>query len=790
MFQLLEWQGGRTTRRLNLENSVYNLGRDKSNDICFDSIKVSRFHAKIIRTTDGYKIIDLKSSNHTYVNGKQIQLSDLRSGDHIELASLISLVFIEIEEYRRKETTAAIPLNYLIKEELIVDQNAIKPILKNILEKILKMSNTDRGFIALVHDGKIQLDSSVSVNMNLKAEIKLSNSAIEYAIVHRKDKMFGRERKTDSMIDYKISGVICGPLIVEDELLGVLYLDTCVYGPELSRHQLVTFRNLSDQAAVAIKNSSLYLNILHEKDKTEMKIIEKDQLLEESAEMFKNLTEYSSNGIFLIKDGQFHYCNDAGRKILGGSLKHFMSKLPKNQHRMVRLAFGLDSGPEQPYQMELTFPNDSRFFELHTQPLRHGGRQGFILDVTEHRQLQRSLEISQRMESLGTLAGGIAHDFNNLLQVVSGAMDFISFDLENNPASMKAIDDVRTSCSAAAKMTDELLVLGKRRKSIKKFVNINESILKIINLLNRTLPKRIKCHAVLPRQSLIVEIAPEQLSRALLNLGINARDAIGQEKAGEIKFRAFSGAQPKHFRSKFPWLANSLVTVQVQDNGQGMDEMVRRRIFEPFFSTKKGQGTGLGLSTVYSVVREAEGAVDVLSKPGEGSIFSLYFPMIQKDGQSNPLEQKTPPPVEISCTPNLRLLLVEDQNSVRQRISAMLRKRGYAVAEAGSGLGALEQIPKFQPQIVIMDGSMPEMDGFECSRRLMREQPSLPIIMMSGAPEPPSNPPLGGWPPILLKPFAIETLIEMIEESQHRSLEETDKNLRMPLFSSQQKTIH
>jgi signal transduction histidine kinase len=314
------------------------------------------------------------------------------------------------------------------------------------------------------------------------------------------------------------------------------------------------------------------------------------------------------------------------------------------------------------------------------------------------------LRQSQKMDAIGRLAGGVAHDFNNLLLAINGYSDFL-VDTLTDERQKRFAHEIRSAGERAATLTQQLLAFSRRQVLQPRVINLNDSVREIETMLRRLISANIRIVLDLERSLRPVEADPGQIAQVLLNLAVNARDAI--DGAGTLRIATRND--------------RGHVVIEVSDNGIGMDEETRRRVFEPFFTTKDvGQGTGLGLSTVYGIVAQSGGTIAVRSAPGVGTTFALRLPVTLRDAA--PLPEAKPVPKR----GGERVLIVDDEKVVRELLARMLREQGYDVALAGSPREARALDGGWD--VLVTDVVMPETDGV----RLAREIDARHVLFISG----------------------------------------------------------
>jgi PAS domain S-box-containing protein len=347
---------------------------------------------------------------------------------------------------------------------------------------------------------------------------------------------------------------------------------------------------------------------------------------------------------------------------------------------------------------------------------------GVIVDVTERRELEGRLAEAQKMEAVGQLAGGIAHDFNNLLTIASGYARRLRG--RGEIAAVHAdLDQIITATDRAAQLTSQLLTFARRGQGEATLVDPGEAIRGLEPMLRRLIDADIVFDFQLDRLLPGVLIDQTQLEQILMNLILNARDAM--PGGGTLTVASRTSSVSEDEASRRGVLAGDYVELLLSDTGVGMAPEVRERIFEPFFTTKKDRGTGMGLATVYGIIDQAGGWIDVESAPGHGTTFLVVLPV------AAPLASRDDEP-ELSDAPTL--LLVEDEAALRQLVVTMLDEEGYAVLQAGNGLDAIALAERHRGPIdlLITDVVMPRLSGPELAQQLRGLRPGLEVLFMSG----------------------------------------------------------
>jgi len=351
---------------------------------------------------------------------------------------------------------------------------------------------------------------------------------------------------------------------------------------------------------------------------------------------------------------------------------------------------------------------------------------GTIQDLTEQRRLEESLLQAQKMDAVGRLAGGIAHDFNNLLTAILGYGATLLEQIPPPDPLREEVEQIRAAAERAAALTRQLLSFGRRQASDPRVLDVNEVVSDTERMLRRLIGERIALRTELAPPPAAVRMDRGQLQQLLVNLVLNARDAIPD--AGSIRIATCYVESADRRRLE----AQRFVELSVSDDGCGMDEETLDCIFEPFFTTKApGKGTGLGLSVVYGIVKSAGGRIVVESKPGNGSVFRILLPRAEESVDATPARERERPSLPRGSE---RVLLVEDEDAVRRLVQRSLARAGYDVIVARDGLEALALVEGHEREVdlVVSDLMMPRLGGIDLLNRLRVESPGLRALLMSG----------------------------------------------------------
>jgi PAS domain S-box-containing protein len=385
-------------------------------------------------------------------------------------------------------------------------------------------------------------------------------------------------------------------------------------------------------------------------------------------------------------------------------------------------------------------------------------------DVTERRVLEDQFRQSQKMEAVGRLAGGIAHDFNNLLMVISGYTEVLLDQLTPENALHAKAEAIQQASDRATTLTRQLLAFSRKQLLELKVIDVNAIVADMERLLRPLIGEDIELTTSLAPAVGCTRADAGQLEQVIMNLVVNAKDAM--HNGGKICIRTASVTLDDTYRPENTFIKHGpYVMISVSDTGQGMDRDTQARIFEPFFTTKeKGKGTGLGLSTVYGIIKQSGGYVFVQSELGRGTVFTIYFPRVDE-----PSASLGALPASLAAVGGAEtILLVEDEESVRQLVRETLESRGYHVLEAANGQDALAVAASHADTIhlIITDVVMPGLSGHELVQKLLPARPGTKVLYLSGYAEDAFASPLpaDGKRIFLQKPFTLQSLSRRVRE--------------------------
>ena len=463
--------------------------------------------------------------------------------------------------------------------------------------------------------------------------------------------------------------------------------------------------------------------------------------LKESEEKYRNLIEHSNDGIYILKQERFVLINKKFEEILEYTFDemnspdfHFENTIAPEDRQMIRIrGEKIRKGEDVPSKYRfrcITKSGARKDLETSVSYLKYEGEiatHGIVRDITEQKKLEEQLLQSQKMDAIGKLAGGIAHDFNNLLTGILGYAELLSSKCRDD-SEKRAAEIILESSRKAAKLTSQLLNFSRRGEFNPEPMNINISVENVLVLIDKVIHKNIDISTELDPKIKIIEADSGQIEQALMNVIMNSFDAM--PKGGHLSISTSNVFLDQKYCSGFPDLKQGdYIRLSVTDTGTGMTNIVKNRAFEPFFSTKsKGEGTGLGLSTVYGIVKNHSGHINVYSELEQGTTINIYIPVskIKKELYS----AKKVEFVKGKET----ILLIDDEKLVRAVGKDILIDLGYKVHLASSGKQGIKLLKKYinTIQLVILDMIMPEMDGEAVYKELKKIKADLKIIIASG----------------------------------------------------------
>ncbi|WP_161947629.1 hybrid sensor histidine kinase/response regulator [Malonomonas rubra] len=522
--------------------------------------------------------------------------------------------------------------------------------------------------------------------------------------------------------------------------------------PENVRYKILAAVTLPVLSVFPICSLLLGMILCRQRERrvAEVALEEHRHLLDRERGLLRSLLNAIPDLIFVKNTaGEYVECNKAFAQQLGVSEKDVIGKTDQDffsEEVVEKLRQEeqeiLSSGKPVDKEERVQFPGQrERFMSTHKAVFRglNGtlyGVAGIARDITETKRaeqerelLQAQLAQAQKIESVGQLAGGIAHDFNNMLAIILGQADLAELKLGNQERVAKAIAEIKNAAKRSSDLTQQLLAFARKQAIVPKVMDLNARVSGMVKMLRRVIGEDIDLKLVLGPDLWKVKMDSGQVDQILTNLCVNARDAI--DGHGQIIIETQNVLLDEAWCAAHGQLPpGEYVAISVSDDGRGIDRETIEQIFEPFFTTKRqGEGTGLGLATVYGIVTQNQGYIDVVSRPGQGSIFKIYLPRTKEseDGRGSALEKRL-------SHGQGTILLVEDEQAVLSLTEEMLKELGYKVLSASSPKQVLELAANYSEPIhlLLTDVVMPESNGLALSKQLLKYRSEMKVLFMSG----------------------------------------------------------
>jgi two-component system cell cycle sensor histidine kinase/response regulator CckA len=506
----------------------------------------------------------------------------------------------------------------------------------------------------------------------------------------------------------------------------------------------------------------------------------REEMLQKSESKFRTIFERVAVGLALVSiDGQLVESNPALQEMLRYGEEELRNKVfnefihPEDAAIDVDLDQELIAGKRDHYQIEKRFirkDGEVVWCQLNVSLVRRGQEERpfticMVEDITERKQLETQFFQSQKMETIGRLAGGIAHDFNNLLTVIKGYTQLSLSDIQEGDPRRENIEEIKAAAERAAELTNQLLTFSRRQILDMKVLDLNTIVRGLEKMMGRIIGEDIEMFTVLEDHLGRVKTDPSQIEQVILNLVVNARDAM--PAGGKLAIETANVVLDETYARVHIGVApGSYVMLSVSDTGCGMSPEIKELIFEPFFTTKEeGKGTGLGLSTIYGIVKQSGGNIWVYSEPGRGATFKIYLPRVEEGTDALPVQDHT----DHLPNGNETVLLVEDDSSLRALAARILRYQGYKVLEATNGheaIGIARENLQERIHLLLTDVVMPHMGGRELVKRMKALHSEIRVLFISGYTDHAITYHAGLKPgtPFLQKPFSPTALAQKVRE--------------------------
>ena len=513
--------------------------------------------------------------------------------------------------------------------------------------------------------------------------------------------------------------------------------------------------------------------------------VKAEEALRESEVRFRQLFDLIPDIVIVHHEGVVEFLNqtalntigaDSSRQLHGKPIMELVHPDDRSAVKLRMRQLTLRGGPNDSFEQRLMKMDGRHIVMDAVSALILLDNKPYIItvgrDITESKilssekqKLEAELRQAHKMEAVGTLAGGIAHDFNNLIQAINGYAQILMFDLVEGDRGFKELKEIQNAGNRAKQLIRQLLTFSRKVGSDRRQVDLNQEIENISRLLERTIPRMISIELHFADGLWMVNADPVQIEQILLNLGVNAADAMPD--GGTLVIETENKTLTEEYERSHPGAKpGNYVLMTVNDTGCGMAEEIVEHIFEPFFTTKDmGKGTGLGLASVYGIVKSYGGYIMCYSEIGQGTAFKIYLPAIERADRP----AMTNSPIVHSSGRGETILVVDDEASIREYTSTVLTRFGYQVITCDSGEEALERVAQNDAAIdlIILDLGMPGMGGHRCLQNMLAHDPSLKVIIASGysAHGPVKKTIDSGAVGFIAKPFQVEELLQIIWES-------------------------
>jgi PAS domain S-box-containing protein len=610
---------------------------------------------------------------------------------------------------------------------IITSEWDIRNVQGRIVPELEKLVDFDRTSIALFEEGKdpvvVQAYARGRTELTTGSRIPFARSAprwVQVRRIARIDDDIGTSAEdfaeNEILSREGMRSRLMIPLFAGEQIVGTLNFNSRTMGA----YSLATIEGLGsipDQLALAVEKHRAYVRV------------------KESEERYRLLFEQGPPATIAGPDGRFVDVNESFLRLFGYSREEFLgltsADLTDHPERALRAADILKKGQAVEAESPVRRRDGSTFWaHINVFPVSKDLVLGQVTDITDRKELEGRLRQAQKMEALGTLAGGIAHDFNNIIQAIVGYTSLLKSRIGEEGETAAQLDAIEQASFRAGELTSQLLGFARRGKFEVKPTHLNGVVEKVLSMIRPTFDRSIDIRTELSGTLSSVEGNAGQLEHSLLNLCINARDAMPGGGTLRIETRNVTLSEPEACGpAKAP--PGEYISLSVSDTGVGIPSGNLPRIFEPFYTTKEaGKGSGMGLAMVYGIVKNHGGWIDARSEPGRGTTFRILFPA----SQGKPAATGEPPRPEMPAGGTETILFVDDEEALRSLATATLGSLGYRVLTARNGFDALARYEQNRGEIelVILDLIMPEMGGVETFRRIRAIDPAARVLVSSG----------------------------------------------------------
>ena len=778
MVKLFVIDGPNKGQSWQLGKDILFLGRGSTNDIRLKDPSVSSRHLRIQRKDGSLFVVDLHSTNGTFLNGQKIapgQLIEVEEGDLITVgATLISLdaeftlsgtlvhkvsrglkQLEKVEEVglpKDRPMTAMKNLELIFKvSNALMQSFDVQEILEIFMDALFDcLKRIERGAILLIEPGSNEVKEIIA-RSRVEGEtkhIRYSKSIVNRVISEGEplvmaDTSLAKETDlSDSIRSMKIRSVMCVPLISRAHVRGAIYVDSLTEPHGFRKDDLRLLTALATPAAIALENALIYSDLERMVERRTRSLKDAEKRLRKSEARFRAIFDNMESGVIVCK------ADRGGTSFSIIDLNRASERIDKVQRReavgrdlefvfpgfrplglLEALQRVWDTGvPEQIPQTFYEGDNSRGWREFDIHRLPSGELVIIYRDITdkkraeeEQRLLEHKLMHSQKLESIGRLAGGVAHNFRNILQAILGNAEYLHVVKADDPVVREMVANINNSVDKGVDLIHNLLHFSRLGDDFEPTVlDLGEVISDTYKIIEKVFDKRIVITMEL-QDDLIIRGNKSLLSQVFMNLFNNAKDAMPDGGRLTIKGER----------------SQNKAIVSISDTGVGMDKETLEKIFDPFFSLKEvGKGYGLGLSTVHGIVKGHNGTISATSRPGEGSTFTLTFPLYTKVAREEDLRAL---PDGLILGQDEKVLVVDDEEPILNALVSMTARLGYRVKSAKGGEEAIRIYGEWNPQVVLMDRNMPGMDGLTCTREIVKLDPKAKVIIISGYEESGTN---------------------------------------------------
>lgn len=769
MLKLYIIEGPSKGDSFDLDQERLSLGRGPENNIQIDDPSISNRHLRLERREGRFFVEDLKSTNGTFMNGEMITPGkpvEVKEG--VPIAAGNTLIVLD-QAFTVGGTLVHHAVNFPVRKRkvkgtvyfkdrpmtnpknlqllynisnVLMESMEINDVLEKLMEYLFDcLKRIDRGAILLRDEATGKLSEIIARNRDgsTGTPMDYSRTIVEKVIRTAKPVSMADTSKeeevnlSDSMRVQKIRSVMCVPLISRGKMHGVIYVDSLDTPHGFRKEDLYLLVGLSSPAAVAIENALLYANqekLVESRTKT---LRRTEQRLRKSEGRFRAIFDNMKTGVIVCEPGkpgeEFTVVdlNRSAEQIEGvrkedAAGKKITDIFPEYEPLGILRVFRKvqETGKSEhvdPVLWEGQRRSGWREYDVHRLP--SGEIVALFADLTdqkraeeEQRTLQERFLNVQKLESVGRLAGGVAHNFRNILQAILGNMEFLEMVYEDMPEIKEAVKNIDNSITKGVDLVNSLLQFSKAGTDFKPVVtDLSQVIQETYQIVEKLFDKKIQVSMEVEKD-LFLEGNRSLLSQVFMNLFTNARDAMPGGGHLLVEARKEKGE----------------IVAVVSDTGYGMDKKTLEQIFDPFFTGKEvGKGTGLGLSTVHGIVEEHGGRIFVSSSPGNGTSFTIRFPLAKNPAHTMKELEKNVIPGK-----GEKILVVDDEPGSLAALVGMTQSLGYKTESVSRSLEAVKHYAEFKPDVVLMDRNMPGMDGIECIRELRRFDENAKVVIVSG----------------------------------------------------------